>query len=284
MIPLLDTHQHLFYRDVAGYGWADGIPPLAEGDFTLNDYAGLVKGLGVGGTLFMETGVDDADYQAETRHVHGLAQEPGSGIRGLIASIRPEEDDGFDAWLDETGAMGVAGYRRILHVMPDDLSEGDTFRRNVRRIGETGRVFDMCFLARQLPLTTALAAACANTRLVLNHCGVPDIAGGGLDPWRADMTALAEMPNVTCKLSGLMAYCAPDAMTAEAIAPYVDHVLEVFGPNRMVWGSDWPVVNLAKGLPEWIAVTRGILDKLTADEATAIAHGTAERVYRVKLS
>jgi predicted TIM-barrel fold metal-dependent hydrolase len=283
MIPLLDTHQHLFYRDVAGYGWADPIPPLAKGDFTLADYAGLVKGLGVGGSLFMETGVDDADYQAETRFVHGLAQDPGTGVKGIIASIRPEDDDGFDAWLDETGAMGVAGYRRILHVMPDDLSQSDTFRRNVGKIGAADKVFDMCFLSRQLPIAAELAAACDNTRLVLNHCGVPDIAGGGLDPWRADMTALAALPNVTCKLSGLMAYCAPDAMTAEAIAPYVDHVLEVFGPDRMVWGSDWPVVNLAKGLPEWIAVTREILAKLSDGEATAIANGTAQSVYRVSL-
>jgi predicted TIM-barrel fold metal-dependent hydrolase len=283
MIPLLDTHQHLFYRDVAGYGWADPIPPLAKGDFTLADYSGLVKGLGVGGSLFMETGVDDADYQAETRFVHGLGQDPGTGVKGIIASIRPEDDDGFDAWLDETGAMGVVGYRRILHVMPDELSQSDTFRRNVGKIGAAGKVFDMCFLSRQLPIAAELAAACDNTRLVLNHCGVPDIAGGGLDPWRADMTALAALPNVTCKLSGLMAYCAPDAMTAEAIAPYVDHVLEVFGPDRMVWGSDWPVVNLAKGLPEWIAVTREILAKLSDGEATAIANGTAQSVYRVSL-
>lgn len=283
MIPLLDTHQHLFYRDVAGYGWADGIPPLATGDFTLADYAGLVKGLGVGGTLFMETGVDDADYQAETRFVHGLMQAPGTGVKGIIASCRPEDDDGFDAWLDETLAMGVAGYRRILHVMPDELSQSDTFRRNLRKIGDAGKVFDLCFLSRQLPIAAELAAACANTRLVLNHCGVPDIAGGGLDPWRADMTALAALPNVTCKLSGLMAYCAPDAMTAEAIAPYVDHVLEVFGPDRMLWGGDWPVVDLAKGLPEWIAVTREILGKLSQAEATAIANGTAQSVYRVSL-
>jgi predicted TIM-barrel fold metal-dependent hydrolase len=179
--------------------------------------------------------------------------------------------------------MGVVGYRRILHVMPDELSQSDTFRRNVGKIGAADKVFDMCFLSRQLPIAAELAAACDNTRLVLNHCGVPDIAGGGLDPWRADMTALAALPNVTCKLSGLMAYCAPDAMTAEAIAPYVDHVLEVFGPDRMVWGSDWPVVNLAKGLPEWIAVTREILAKLSDGEATAIANGTAQSVYRVSL-
>lgn len=283
MIPLLDTHQHLIYRDKAGYDWTKGIPPLAEGDFTLEGYAGLVAGAGVGGSLFMETGVDDADYQAETRFAHDLMANPESGIVGIIASIRPETDDGFDAWLEETADLGVVGYRRILHVVDDAVSQSETFRRNVRKIGAAGKVFDMCFLARQLPVAVELASACANTTLVLDHCGVPDIAGGGVDPWRAHMAALAALPNVVCKLSGIMAYCAPGESSLSAIAPYVDHVLESFGPNRIVWGSDWPVVNLARGMPEWIAVTRTILDRFSADEAAAIAHRTAEATYRVTL-
>jgi predicted TIM-barrel fold metal-dependent hydrolase len=97
------------------------------------------------------------------------------------------------------------------------------------------------------------------------------------------MENLSKIPNVTCKLSGLMAYCAPGTSSYETIEPYVDHVLKCFGPNRMVWGSDWPVVNLGKGLPEWIAVTRKILDKLSPDEAEAIANGTAQKIYKVKL-
>jgi predicted TIM-barrel fold metal-dependent hydrolase len=283
MIPLLDTHQHLVYRNVAGYGWTQGIPPLAEGDFTLEDYAGLTKDAGIGGSLFMETGVDDDDYQAETRYVSGLAGDSASGIAGIIASIRPESDDGFDAWLEESAGLGAVAYRRILHVVDDAMSQSETFRRNVGKIGAAGKVFDVCFLARQLPIALDFAKACENTTLVLDHCGVPDIAGGGLDPWRADMTALGKLPNVHCKLSGIMAYCAPGEASLEAIRPYVDHVLESFGPDRMVWGSDWPVVNLANGLQDWIAVTRAILGELSADEAASIAHGSAETVYKVRL-
>lgn len=283
MIPLLDTHQHLIYREKVGYGWTTGIPALAAGDFTLSDYAGLTRDAGIGGTLFMETGVDDADYQAEARFVHGLSKDPGSGVVGIIASIRPESEDGFDAWLEESAALGVAGYRRILHVVDDAMSESDVFRGNVRKIGAAGKTFDMCFLARQLPVARAFAAACDNTRLVLDHCGVPDVAGGALDPWRADMAALAEIPNVTCKLSGIMAYCAPGEASLDTIRPYVDHVLETFGPSRIVWGSDWPVIDLANGLADWIAVTRTILGDLSDDEAAAIAHRNAEAVYGVRL-
>ena len=283
MISLLDTHQHLVYREKASYGWTKDIPSLAEGNFTLDDYKTLTEGLGIGGTLFMETGVDDPDYQQETRFVKSLADNSDNGMIGLISSIRPESDEAFETWLEETIEMGVVGYRRILHVMPDDTSQSDIFRKNVRKIGVSGKTFDICFLPGQLPVAFELAKACENTKLILNHCGVPDIAGNGLDPWRQDIKALAQIPNVICKLSGLMAYCAPGTSSLETIEPYVDHVLNCFGPNRMVWGSDWPVVNLAKGLPEWIAITRKILGKLSADEASSIAYGTAQIVYKVKI-
>ena len=283
MISLLDTHQHLVYREKASYGWTKDIPPLAEGNFTLDDYKTLTEGLGIGGTLFMETGVDDPDYQQETRFVKSLADNFDNGMIGLISSIRPESDEAFETWLEETIEMGVVGYRRILHVMPDDTSQSDIFRKNVRKIGVSGKTFDICFLPGQLPIACELAKACENTKLILNHCGVPDIAGNGLDPWRQDIKALAQIPNVICKLSGLMAYCAPGTSSLETIEPFVDHVLNCFGPNRMVWGSDWPVVNLAKGLPEWIAVTRKILGKLSVDEASSIAYGTAQIVYKVKI-
>ncbi|WP_204934366.1 amidohydrolase family protein [Roseibium sediminis] len=279
MIPLLDTHQHLIYRNKVGYDWTGGIPALAQGDFTLTDYAVLTRDSGISGSLFMETGVNDADYQAEGRFTAELAEDKASGLRGIIASIRPEEDEGFDAWLEESVALGVVGYRRILHVVDDELSTTATFRRNVSKIGKTARTFDMCYLSRQLPLAAELAKACPDTTFILDHCGVPDIAGNGLDPWRANMTALASLPNVNCKLSGILAYCAPGTASLETIRPYLDHVLECFTPQRIVWGSDWPVVNLANGLPDWINVTRSILDELSEDEAHAIGHQNAERIY-----
>ena len=281
MILLLDTHQHLLYREKARYGWTKDIPPLAEGDFSVEDYQSITDGLGIGGSLFME--VDADDYQEETRFLQTLANNPSNGIKGLIVSIRPENNEGFESWLNESIEIGVVGYRRILHVTPDDMSKSETFINNVRKIGEVGKPFDLCFLSKQLPVAIELAKACDNTNMILNHCGVPDIANDGLDPWRQNIEALSKLPNVYCKLSGLMAYCAPGTSSLVKIEPYVDHVLNCFGPNRMVWGSDWPVVNLGKGLPEWITVTRKILDKLSTDEAKAIANGTAQSVYKAEL-
>ena len=281
MIPLLDTHQHLIYREAVNYVWTKDIPPLVEGNFSIEDYKTLTEGLGVSGSIFMEADADD--FHKESKFVKSVSENPSNGIKGLIVSIRPEEDEGFDSWLNETLEMGVIGYRRILHVVPDEVSQNQTFRNNVRKIGKAQKTFDLCFLQKQLPVAIELAKACDNTTLILNHCGVPDIAGKSHESWSKDMEAISKIPNVFCKLSGIMAYCAPGTSSLETIEPYVDTVLNLFGTNRIVWGSDWPVVNLGKGLKEWIAVTRSILSKLSEDEAAAIAHNTAANVYKIDL-
>lgn len=278
-MQFIDTHQHLIYRDRCGYGWTQDIPALATGDFTTADYAALTAGKGVSGSVFMETGVDDGDYQTEARFVAGLIGQ--GGMLGQIASCRPETDAGFDAWLAECAGLQVKGFRRILHVVPDDVSQSAVFRRNLRKIGQAGLAFDLCFLARQLPIAADLARACDDQILVLDHCGVPDIAGGGFADWAAGIDALAALPHLRVKLSGITAYCAPGTVHLATLRPYVDHILHRFGPDRMLWGGDWPVVNLGSGLPGWIDLTRALLAGLSPAEQAAIASGTAREVYRL---
>ena len=278
-MDFIDTHQHLILRGKIGYGWTAGVPALSTGDFTLPDYVALTAGQGIIGTVFMETGVDDADYQAEARLVAGLV---GShGMLGQIASCRPEDAAGFEDWLDECAGLQVVGYRRILHEIADDLSQSTTFRRNLAKIGLRGLPFDLCFLARQLPVARALAMACDDQILVLDHCGVPDIAAGAFEDWATGITALAALPHVMCKLSGISRYCAPGTASAALLQPWVDHVIASFGPDRVLWGGDWPVVNLGAGLPGWIAMTRDLLAGASAHDQLAIAQGTARRVYQL---
>jgi predicted TIM-barrel fold metal-dependent hydrolase len=282
LFPLLDTHQHLVYPEQQSYAWMENAPALRGRAFTLGDYRELVAGRGVAGSIFME--VDAVDYRSESRMIARLAGVPGSGVLGQIASCRPEADTGFEAWLDEGGSLGVVGYRRILHETTDDVSESETFRANVRRIGARGLSFDMCFLARQLPIAVALARACPETRLVMDHCGVPDIGGGAWESWHAGMTALAAEPNVVAKLSGVFAYVAPGAASLGNVAPWVEAVIAAFGPDRCLWGSDWPVCTVKGGtLPDWIDAFRAILGGCSEAEQHAMAHGTAEAVYGVKL-
>lgn len=283
MTPLIDAHQHLIYPDRLDYAWTEDLPALAGKAFRLGDYKALTEGAGVAGTIFMECAVADADYRTETRMIASLAEGQNSGILGLIAACRPETDAGFQAWLDETAEMAVVGYRRVLHVVPDEVSRSGTFRANLRRIGKNGRPFDMVFRADQLPLALELARDCEGVQLVLDHCGVPDIAAGAMDPWRAHVTALAALPNVHAKISGVMAYCTPGSASLETIAPYVDHVMGAFGAERCLWGSDWPVIDTRADLPAWIAAFREIQAGLSQEEAAEIGHRTAARVYRVAL-
>jgi predicted TIM-barrel fold metal-dependent hydrolase len=278
-MDLIDTHQHLILRDRLGYAWTADIPALAVGDFTREDYARLTAGKGVAGTIFMETGVDDADYQTEARLVAGMVGT--GGMLGQIASIRPEEDAGFDGWLDEAQGLGVVGFRRILHVVPDEVSTTDTFRANLRKIGRAGYPFDLNFLSRQLiPVGLPLLRACPEQAFVLDHCGVPDVAAGDWEVWAKGVAAFAGFENVVVKLSGITAYSAPGA-GVDVVRPYFDRLLDLFGPNRMLWGSDWPVVDLGAGLPGWIDMTRALLAGLSEAEQDAIGQGTAKRVYGV---
>lgn len=278
-MEFLDTHQHLIYRQRFGYAWTAGIPALAEGDFTVGDYRKLTAGKGIAGSLFMETGVDDADYQAEARFVAGLVGT--EGVLGQIASCRPEATDGFDAWLEECSHLHVKGFRRILHVMPDDLSTAPTFRDNLRKIGRAGLVFDLCVLPRQHTIALDLLRACPDQPFVLDHCGAPDIAGGGFDTWAASLRDLAEMPHLMVKLSGISAYCAPGTATAATLQPWVDHVIQCFGPARIVWGGDWPVVNMGIGLPDWLRLTEALLAGLSPAERRSITAENARSLYRL---
>lgn len=278
-MELIDTHQHLISHAHCGYAWTAGVPILANRNFLLADYAALTAGKGVVATLFMETAVDDADYQAEARMAAGLVGQ--AGMLGQVASCRPEFDAGFDAWLEECDRLHVKGFRRILHESPDDVSLSGTFRRNLRKIGQKGLPFDLCFLARQLPVAAELARACDDQILVLDHCGVPDIAGGGFEEWARGIDTLSAFPHLRLKLSGITRYCAPGTATLENLRPWVDHVLQRFGPQRMLWGGDWPVVNLGVGLPDWIDLSRSLLAGLSPTEQTMIGIGTAKSVYKL---
>jgi predicted TIM-barrel fold metal-dependent hydrolase len=140
----------------------------------------------------------------------------------------------------------------------------------------------MCFLERQLPLAVALAQACDNTQLILDHCGVPDIASGNPDAWKRNISQLAALPHVHCKLSGVIAYCPQHKPLKTSIQPYIEHCIEAFGWDRLVWGSDWPVCNLRSDLSTWATVFRELLAAESADVRNAVSMNNAQGIYGVK--
>jgi predicted TIM-barrel fold metal-dependent hydrolase len=278
-IPIIDTHQHLIYPERYSYSWTAGIPQLAGKGFRYDDYLMAIEGTGVSRTIFMESGADDPHWQEETRFLHTLAGTPGSLIAGIIANCRPEEERGFEAYVDSVLSPKLVGFRRILHTEPDELSERTCFSSNVRLLEKYELTFDLCVLARQLPLATKLSAKCPNVQFVLDHCGVPDIASGEIDSWRRSITEIAKFSNVACKISGVPAYCAPGQATLEAVRPYVEHCLEQFGWDRVVWGGDWPVCTISSDLRTWVNVSRELIAAAGEGDQRKLLHGNAMAIY-----
>lgn len=272
---IVDTHLHLVYPDRFSYPWLADVPALAR-PFPVEPYFAEAAALGIEAALHMEVDVAEADQEGETRFVTTLDPR----VVGAIASARPERAD-FPAQFERLAAIpGVKGLRRILHTSPDDLSEPPLFAENVRRISPLGWTFDLCVLARQLPVGRRLAERCPDVQFVLDHCGVPDIAAKAIDPWRAEIAAIAALPNVAAKISGIVAYAGAD-WTVDDLRPYVEHVIACFGWDRVVWGSDFPVCTLTADLSRWVAATRNLLSGTSADEQAKLLHRNAERIYRL---
>ncbi|THF58974.1 amidohydrolase family protein [Ollibium composti] len=277
---IVDTHLHLIDRKALRYPWLKGVPAL-DCDFSHDEYATEARRAGIEAALHMEVDVDPADIAAETAHVEALSKRPGSLIAGAIVSCRPEEP-GFPAWLDAVKANPfVKGFRRVLHVVPDDLSEDVLFRENVKRIAGSGLTFDLCVLPHQMKQAMALVDLAPDVQFVLDHCGVPDIKAGAEHPWREQIAEMARRPNVVGKISGVVAYADAGTWTAETLRPYVEHTIRAFGWDRVVWGGDWPVCTLGGGLLAWVAATHALLSGASEEERRKLLSGNARRLWRM---
>lgn len=276
---IFDTHLHLIDRARLSYPWLAGLPPL-DRDWDYDSFATVARRVGITRVLHMEVDVAEADIDRETGWIAELMARPDSLIVGAISSARPESD-GFDAWLERVDRRVVRGVRRVLHVVPDELSQGEGFRRNIRKLGQAGLPFDICVLQRQLGLAVELADACPDTVFVLDHCGVPAIASGQFEDWAVQIARLAERPNVNAKLSGISAY-GPADWRLETLQAYAGRMIESFGTERIVWGSDSPVCNLQSSLGEWVATTHALIAHLGPEERNLVLCGNAERIWLTK--
>lgn len=275
---IVDTHLHVIDPSVLEYPWLASVPPLNQ-PWPYESYALEARRAGIAQTLHMEVDVAPERIEDETAYVSSLAHLPGSLIAGAIASCRPE-DPGFEAYLEvQRDNPLVKGFRRVLHVMPDELSEQVLFRANIKRMSGTGLTFDLCVLPHQLPLAMALADLAPDVSFILDHCGVPDIKGDARQPWQDHIAELARRGNVTAKISGVVAYADPDTWIAETLRPWVEHTVSCFGWDRVVWGSDWPVCTLGGGLMAWVAATHAIIEGASADEKQKLLSGNARRIW-----
>jgi predicted TIM-barrel fold metal-dependent hydrolase len=274
----IDTHQHLIYPDRFHYDWTAGFPAL-QGNFRLEEYRAAAMDCGIGESIFMEVDVPWKQAASEAAFFCSLADDPANRMAGVVAACRPEHED-FDVRLEAMAHPRLVGFRRVLHTQPDELSTLPLFRKNVARMGAADLTFDLCLLPRQLANGAALADACPDTRFILDHCGVPDIASGDLAFWREQLREISKRPNLACKISGIIAYAAGD-ITADTLRPVVEHAIDCFGWDRIVWGSDWPVCNLTRDLGSWTRLLDEILFACSEDELARLYHRNAREIYQL---
>jgi len=281
---IIDTHLHLIDKSALDYPWLGDVPAL-DRDFLFETYQKQAERCGISAALHMEVDVAVEAIQAETDHIQEISRRSGGFIKGAIASCRPEAP-GFAEYLERQRSNPfVKGFRRVLHVVPDDVSEGALFRENIKRLEGTGLTFDLCTLPHQIDKVTALADLAPDVQFVLDHCGVPDIKSGALEVWQKGITEIAQRDNVTAKISGVVAYADAESWTVDTLRPYVEHVIQSFGWERIVWGSDWPVCTLASnvdaGLSTWVATTHALLEGCSEDEKALLLSQNATRLWKL---
>src|SRR6202011_4313671 len=183
-MQIVDTHQHLWDLDLFRYSWIDSLPQLNR-SFRMTDYLAATRGLNVVKSVHLEADVDERDMLGEPRPLLALADLPDNPLEGIVACGRPESVD-FKSYLDKiAGHPKLKGIRRVLHTQPDEVGQGGTFVKNVSALSDYGLSFDICVLARQLPIAIELVSQCPKVVFILDHCGVPQVKEQNLDPWRS---------------------------------------------------------------------------------------------------
>jgi predicted TIM-barrel fold metal-dependent hydrolase len=279
-MKIVDTHQHLWDTSRFRYAWLETLPKLNR-SFHLSDYQEATRGLDIDKTVFVECDVDEHQARNEVLHVLELADQPGSRIAGVVASARPENDN-FEAHIDSLRRYPkVKGIRRILHTQPDDLGQRAIFSANVRKLGGHGLSFDICVLARQLPIAIRLVEQCPQITFILDHCGAPEVKEQVLEPWRKYIREISRFTNVFCKVSGIVAYADPVNWRPDDLRPFDEHVLECFGWDRVMFGSDWPVCTLASSYGKWVETLFALTQHAGQKNQAKLFYDNATRVYRL---
>lgn len=295
-LPIIDTHQHLWDIQKFKLPWLSSAPELARSHVT-SDYLEAVRGLPVTKAVYMEVDVDPTQQVAEAEHLLELCRHPASLTVGAVISGRPASEN-FATYMNRYRDNPVIkGVRQVLHVpeTPPGTCLRSEYIRGVRLLGEMGKSFDLCMRPQELRDALRLTEACPDTRFILDHCGnadpqaflrSPERRSGEqptheVDAWRRDIEALAGRSNVICKISGIVARATKGKWKAEDLAPIVNHCLDAFGPDRVVFGSDWPVCTLVAPLRDWVVALREIIHERPVADQRKLLHDNAARLYKV---
>jgi predicted TIM-barrel fold metal-dependent hydrolase len=282
MTPIVDTHQHLWDLDRFSLPWLTrGEEPLGR-SYLPADYAEATKGLGVVKSVYMEVDVAPEQQVAEAEYVLGLIRKGDTPMVAAVISGRPASD-GFAAYLDRfKSEPAIKGIRQVLHApgTPAGYCLDPAFVRGIRELGKRGLSFDLCMRAPELPDAAKLIDACPDTRFILDHCGNEPVFEKDHSRWKRDIAAIAAKGGrVVCKVSGILASAKGHKWTADDLAPIVNHVLDSFGPDRVMFAGDWPVCTVAASFRQWVEALRSIVKDRPDSHQKRLFHDNAVRFY-----
>ena len=273
----IDAHHHLWTLARGDYGWLKpALAPIYR-DFDLSDLAPLLSASRIEGTILVQA----APTEAETRFLLDIA-EKAELVRGVVGWT---DFDARDA-VARIEALAARDLLVGLRPMVQDIADDDWLLRPalappLAAMARSGLVFDALALPRHLTRLIEVVDRHSNLQFVLDHCAKPHLATGDIAEWKQHIAQLAQRSNVVCKLSGLVTEARVDWQIAD-LRPAVDHVLACFGSQRLLWGSDWPVVDLAGGYAKWFAAAEALLANLSPNEQAVIFGANAARIYLSK--
>lgn len=288
----IDTHQHLWDLERFRLPWTDGDAKL-ERSFLIADYRKAAEGTGIERAVYMEVGMAREFQVAEAEWLVEFCADPTNGtVAGVIAG-QPFEEGFLDYAKRFARFPAIKGIRHLLHTpeAPAGTCLKEEYRRGVAALGDLGLRFDLCVRPGELDDVEKLVAACPQVQFVLDHCGNADPLAFApadqqnrepshdADAWRRSLAKLAKRENVICKISGIIARVNPEAWSSADLAPIVNHCLDSFGPERVMFASDWPVCTLGASLQEWVKALDEIVAERPEVQQSQLFYDNAVRFY-----
>ena len=279
--PIVDTHLHIWDLKRLRYPWLDNVPMLNR-DHLIQEYRSICGPVQVGKMVFLQCECEQAQFQDEADWVTEVAAiDPR--IRGIVPWAPLEKGDAAHAELAKLASNPlIKGIRRIIQFEADpEFCLKPDFVKGVQSLPKHGLSFDICINHTQMANTLKLVRQCPDVQFIMDHIAKPDIKHGLLDPWKQHLREFAALPNVWCKMSGLVTEADFQKWTPVDLKPYIDHVVECFGFDRIIFGGDWPVASQATDYPRWVNTLDAALSGCSPDELHKVYVRNAEKFYRV---
>lgn len=272
----IDSHVHFWRIERGDYHWMTPDLATIRRDFGAADLRPLIERAGIDGVVLVQA----AATVAETRFLLEQAAACRFAL-GVVGWVDMEAADVHRVLESLRADAHFKGIRPMIHDIPrEHWMLDDALRPAFRAVVDFDLSFDCLVRPAHLPVLLKLLEREPDLRAVICHGAKPDIRSGAFDRWAADMERIADRTQAFCKLSGLITE-AGAGWSVDSLRPYVDHLLHIFGPGRLIWGSDWPVLTMTAGYDEWVAVTDSLLSGLSADDRAKILGDNARKVYRL---